>query len=331
MSYNVLTIIWYILISILWIGFLTLESLTSGVGIFFKSAKTQIEGKQLQLTVGPYWDGSEVWFITAGGATFAAFPIVYAEMFSSLYTAIFLILIMLIGRGVALEMVYRDENKTWQNVMGWVWTISSYGLPFLLGVRFVNLFYKANTMEVMSTSFLSLLSKVGILGGILFISFYAVSGVFWANIKAEGEITDRLKPKALVPSVIVALIIPILMMAFNWDSNLFAINYVNYPILWILPVILMILPFLTIYAACKGRIILGFVSNILSIAMFMIVGFVGIFPYMIPGVTAYDGRASELTLKIMAIVAAIFVPLILAYQGWKFYRFRKKIDSKYVS
>lgn len=193
-------------------------------------------------------DGSEVWFITAGGATFAAFPLVYAEMFSNLYIALFLLLIMLITRGVAMELVYKDDNKKWQSGMGIAWMISSYGVALLLGVRFTNLFLKANTLMESTNDFLGLLSLPGILGGLMFISFfYRTNGILWANVKAEGEVVTRLRKQILPTAIASALIMPILMMAFNWDTNLFATNYASAPVLWILPVLAMLGPVGTIY------------------------------------------------------------------------------------
>lgn len=329
MTHEIYGNIWYLLLCILWIGFIILESYTSGVGMIFKSARTETEGRVLQYTVGPYWDGSEVWFITAGGATFAAFPLVYAEMFSNLYIALYLLLIMLITRGVAMELVYKDDNKKWQAGMGIAWTIASYGLALLLGVRFTNLFLKANTVATSTNDFLGLLSKVGILGGLLFISYYRSSGILWANVKAEGDVVSRLRKQILPTAILSALITPILMMAFNWDTNLFATNYANAPVLWILPVLAMVCPIATIIFVIRKMYGLALASNSLSMALFMIVGYTGIFPYMAPGITVVDGMASELTLKIMTVVAAIFVPIVLFYQGWKFVKFSYKITTKY--
>jgi len=329
MMHEVLGILWYVLLAILWIGFIIFESFTSGVGMIFRSAKNEKEGKVLQYTVGPYWDGSEVWFITAGGATFAAFPLVYAEMFSNLYIAIYLLLITLITRGVAMELVYKDDNEKWQKGMSWAWMISSYGLALLLGVRFTNMFLKANTLAESSNSFFGLLSKPGILGGLMFIAIYRTSGILWANLKAKGEVVDRNMNQTKITSIATALIMPILMMAFNWDTNLFTQSYAKLPLLWIFPVLAMIFPVITIISVFKNKWIYAFGSNILAIALFMIVGYTGIFPYMTPGVTIADGMASFLTLKIMTGVVIVFLPVILWYQGWKFYKFRHKITEEY--
>lgn len=329
MSHEILGNIWYLLLAVLWIGFLILESFTSGVGMMFKTARTETEGRVLQYTVGPYWDGSEVWFITAGGATFAAFPLVYAEMFSNLYIALYLLLIMLITRGVSQELVFKDDNPKWQNGMSWAWVISSYGVALLLGVRFTNLFLKANTLSESTNDFFGLLSLMGILGGLLFISFYRTNGILWANVKAEGEVVTRLRKQVMPTAVASALIMPILLMGFNWDTNLFATNFANAPILWVLPVLTMLSTIGTIYNTWRKLYGLALASNCFSIAMFMITGYAGIFPYMSPGVTVVDGMASNLTLTIMTWVAVIFVPLVLGYQGWKFWQFRYKITAKY--
>lgn len=327
--HEALGIVWFILLVILWIGFLIQESFTSGVGMIFKSHKHELEGRVLQYTVGPYWDGTEVWFITAGGATFAAFPLVYADMFSNLYVALYLLLVMFITRGVAMEMVYKDDGKTWQNAMSWAWVVSSYGVALLLGVRFTNLFLKANTAAASSNDFFGLLSMMGILGGLMMIASYRTNGILWANLKAKGEVIERAKKQVLPTAIGTALIMPMLMMGFNWDSNLFAANYAKLPILWILPILTMVMPILTIVFERKNQFKGAFVTNSLAMALFMLTGYVGIFPYMAPGITIVDGMASQLTLTIMTWVAAFFVPLILAYQGWKFWRFRYTITEDY--
>lgn len=329
MTHEAFGIIWYILLAVLWVGFVVFESFTSGVGMIFKTARNEKEGRLLQYTVGPYWDGSQVWFITAGGATFAAFPEVYAEMFSNLYIALYLLLIMLITRGITMELVYKDDSPKWQQGMAWAWVVSSYGLALLLGVRFVNLFMKANTLTASSNSFFGLLSMPGILGGLLFISLFRTSGILWTNMKAEGDAVDRLQKQSLITAIASAVIMPILMLAFNGTTNLFAINFTKIPILWALPVLAMLIPIGTVIMIIKKVYKIGFFCNILTMALFMIVGFTGIFPYMAPGITLTDGMASHLTLRIMTVVVIIFLPVVLYYQGWKFYKFRKKFSIAY--
>jgi cytochrome d ubiquinol oxidase subunit II len=238
---------------------------------------------------------------------------------------------MLITRGVAMELVYKDDHPAWQKGMSWAWVVSSYGVALLLGVRFVNLFIKANTLTESTNSFFGLLSKVGILGGLLFISYYRTSGILWANVKAEGEAVTRLRKQLLPSAIVTALIVPILMMAFNWDTNIFTTNYKDMPILWVLPVLAMLLPVGTLIGILKQKYGLAFLTNVFAIVLYMIVGYSGIFPYMSPGITLYTGMASELTLKIMTGVAAVFVPLVIAYQGWKFYAFSHKISTKYFN
>lgn len=209
--------------------------------------------------------------------------------------------------------------------MGLAWTISSYGLALLLGVRFVNMFIKANTLTEPSNSFWGLLSLPGILGGLLFISLYRTSGILWANLKAQGEVIERIKKQTIFTPVATALITPILMMAFNWDSKLFSTNFSALPVLWLIPILTMLLPVLTIISVLKKKLTLAFITNCLTMALFMILGFVGLFPYMSPGVTLYEGMASHLTLKIMTGVVIVFLPIVLGYQAWKFYRFSKKL------
>lgn len=330
MLHDVLGVLWYVLLAILWSGFVLLESFTSGVGMIFRSARSETEGRVLQYTVGPYWDGSEVWFITAGGATFAAFPLVFAEMFSNLYVALFLLLFMLIIRGVCMELVYKDDNLVWQRGMAWGWMLSSYGLALLLGVRFANLFLKTGTDDVADGSFLALLSKPGILGGLFFIAFYRTSGILWANLKAKGDVVQRKRPEAMYTAVAMAAIAPILMLAFNWRSNLFGgAAFTAAPVLWLLPVATILLPVATVVLLWRGRYGWAFISNLGAMALFMVTGFTGTFPYMVPGITLFEGMASLKTLQVMTTVVGIFLPMVLAYQTWKFIRFRRAIEASY--
>lgn len=303
--HNALGVVWYILLVVLWVGFIVQESFTSGVGMIFKSQKTELEGRVLQYTVGPYWDGTEVWFITAGGATFAAFPLVYADMFSNLYIALYLLLIMFITRGVAMELVYKDDNKKWQSAMSWAWVISSYGVALLLGVRFTNLFLKANTIAYSTNDFFGLLSRMGVLGGVLFIACYRTSGILWANLKAKDDVIERVKGQLLPSAIATALIVPIMMTGFGWDTNLFTTNYQRFPVLWALPLLTMFSGVAVVFFVWRKHYTAAFVANVLVMALFLITGYVGIFPYMAPGITVYKGMASELTLTIMTWVAAV--------------------------
>ncbi len=227
--------------------------------MIFRSARSETEGRVLQYTVGPYWDGSEVWFVTAGGATFAAFPLVFAEMFSHLYIALFLLLFMLIIRAVCMELVYKDDDLTWQRGMAWGWVLSSYGLALLLGVRFTNLFLKTGT-----------------------------------NL-------------------------------FNGAA------FTAAPILWVLPVATIMLPAVTVVLLWRGRYGWAFISNLGAVALFMGTGFTGTYPYMVPGITLFEGMAGLSTLKVMTVVVGIFLPMILAYQTWKFIRFRRAIEMDYFA
>lgn len=331
MSHIVLGNIWYLLLAVLWIGFVLLESLTSGIGMVFRTAKNEPEGKVLQYAAGPYWDGSQVWLVTAGGATFAAFPAAFASMFSNLYIALYLLLVMLIVRGIAMEFVYKDDNPRWQKYMGVAWGISGYGVALLLGVRLVNLFLTANTLDSSTNSFFKLLSKAGVLGGLLFISVYRTNGILWANLKGKGEVVARLLKQLMPTAVATALIIPILLMAYNWRTNLFTTNFQAYPVLWVLPAATMAAPVMTIVMIVKKKPGWAFFFNNLALGLFLSVGYVGIFPYMVPGITVSSSMASEKTLTIMTIVTAFCLPCVLAYQGWKFYRFRKRFDTSYFA
>lgn len=173
-------------------------------------AKNRQERNQLQEAVGPFWGGNEVWLITAGGATFAAFPAVYADLFSFLYTPMMLILFALFFRAAGLEFMHKDDAPLWQKSWKWAFTISSFALALLFGVAFANLFYglKIGPSGYEGT-FLGLLHPYGLLGGLLFTSLFIVSGALWIMIKTVGDVAERAytvaRPAAVVAAVVLSL------------------------------------------------------------------------------------------------------------------------------
>lgn len=328
-----LRIIWFILIAILFIGFFFLEGFDFGVGVLLLLlGKKDVEKRIIINTIGPFWDGNEVWLITAGGAIFAAFPIWYATMFSGFYLALLIILVALILRGVAFEFRSKSEGAKWKRNWDYIMLGSSIILSILWGVTFANLIKGVpidNSMNYAGT-FSDLISIYTLLAGVTLLLTFMYHGTVFICLKTEGVIEDRAfkiaKPLgtfAIISSVILAILTYFQTDLFH--SKLAVISIVLAFILIALSLYLMLLK--------KAKI--AFICNGLSIALSVAALFLGLFPRVMVStikpeysLTITNASSSIYTLSLMAKVALIFVPIVLAYQIWSYYIFRKRITSK---
>jgi cytochrome bd ubiquinol oxidase subunit II len=333
MSHDVLAVTWFGLWGLIWTVYFLLDGYTLGTGMLFPFvSKNRQERNQLQEAIGPFWGGNEVWLLTAGGATFAAFPLVYANMFSFLYEALFLILFALFFRATGLEFMHKVESPKWQTTWKWAFTTASFLIALLFGVAFAN-FYRglligANGYE---GNLLSLLNPYGILGGILFVTMFLLSGTLWIQLKTKGEVAARAKKLSRPISMTAAGALAIFFVAtMNWTP--LAENFNEYPVLWVIPSLSLLAIILAVVFVYREKVGLAFTGVCLAILTQMASGFVGMFPNMLSSkinnkfsVTLYDAAGSELNLKIMFIVACIFVPIIIGYQIWSYILFKEKI------
>jgi cytochrome bd ubiquinol oxidase subunit II len=335
MSHDMLAIIWFGLWGLIWTVYFILDAYALGTGMLFgKLAKDRAERNQLQESIGPFWGGNEVWLITAGGATFAAFPIVYADMFSFLYEAMMLLLFALILRAAGLEFMHKDDNPKWISTWKWTFIISSYAIPILLGVAFSNLYYGLligpNGYE---GNLLTLLNRYALMGGALMTALFMTSGALWIMIKTSGEVAERASKVVRYTAIAAGCILPIYFVATANKTRIFD-NFNNNPILYVVPLLCMIAAVLTIIFVFRKKIGLAFTTICLTIATLMATGFIGMFPRMLPSriddslsITLFDARGSELNLKIMLIVAAITVPIVIGYQLWSYTLFKTKLTK----
>ncbi|PGC18619.1 cytochrome d ubiquinol oxidase subunit II [Bacillus wiedmannii] len=335
MSHDMLAIIWFGLWGVIWTVYFILDGYALGNGMIFPFvAKDRQERNQLQEAIGPFWGGNEVWLITAGGATFAAFPVTYANMFSYLYTPLFLVLLALFARAAGLEFMHKDDSPIWQKTCKWAFTIGSFLIAFLFGVTFANLYYGLQIgKNGYEGNLISLLNHYGILGGLFFTAIFVVSGALWVMIKTTGEVSDRAYKIARPFSMAAAIILAIFYVATANRTNLFQ-NFTEYPVLFILPVLAMLMSVLALIMVYKHKIGLSFTFVCLTIAMFMTTGFAGMFPRMLPSrindaysTTLYNAAGSQLNLKIMFFVAMVMVPIVIGYQLWSYSIFKNKIHK----
>src|SRR5512144_652291 len=194
MSYEFLQTLWFILIAVLWIGFFFLEGFDFGVGMLMPFlGKKDKERRALINTIGTVWDGNEVWLLTAGGATFAAFPQWYATMFSGFYLALFLLLVGLIIRGIAFEYRSKDPNPRWRSTFDWMITVGSFLAPLLLGTAFANLARGVPIDQNMTYTgnLFTLLNPYALIGGLTMVAVSLLHGANFQGLKLEGDLRER--------------------------------------------------------------------------------------------------------------------------------------------
>jgi cytochrome d ubiquinol oxidase subunit II len=329
-----LNILWFILIAVLWIGFFFLEGFDFGVGMLLPFlGKDDTERRVIINSIGPHWDGNEVWLITAGGATFAAFPHWYATLFSGFYPAMFLLLLALILRGVAFEFRSKDSNPKWRSLWDWCIFAGSGLAALLLGVAFANLAKGVPIDANMNYTgnFWTLLNPYGLLGGVMTISTFLLHGAIFLNLKISGEITERLHAFARRVWVAVVILTVLMLVATYFYTDILDRLGVDPGVIPISGIIALLLAGYFLSRKMNGW---AFGMTGLTIILTVTTSFMIMFPRVMIStlnpawsLTIYNASSSPYTLKIMTIVALIFVPLVLLYQGYSYWVYRKRITA----
>lgn len=334
MSHELLSNLLYIIVAFSWMMYLAQELFISGASALNISlAKDDEERKQIQATAGLHFDGMEVWLIAALTLTFGGFRFAFATILPHLYVVFFLLVYVIIARGVSLEVMYKLDNKKWQKVMSYTWMISSILLMLFLGVYITNLFYGFPFDGTnMTKGFISIFSVTGISGGVFFVLLSIISGAAWINITCVGDIGK--KAVAFVKKTgVIYMLPPVLLLVFMGFNNTTASLFVGD--LFTKSAVLFILPFMTVVFAILVTVFgikqdgkKMFIFTVLTMCFFIITGFVGTFPYVVLsnlnpdlGITIMDAAASKKASMTIFIAVMIFYPLIVTYQGWKYYKF----------
>ncbi|KAF0145450.1 MAG: cytochrome d ubiquinol oxidase subunit II [Nitrospirae bacterium] len=326
-------IIWFILWGTLWAVYFMVDGFDFGVGILHSFiGKTEGEKKTIIRTIGPVWDGNEVWLVTAGGATFAAFPATYALMFSYLYSALLLILFALIVRGVGLEFREKVENAGWKRGCDIAIFAGSLLPALLFGVAFGNIF-QGIPMDANGYhgNLLRLLNPYGLLTGILFVLLFIVHGALWLSVKTNGDLSRRASSVA-GKSWYALLVVAVLFLIYTaFATNLYA-NYLENPVWFVVPVTAVLALLGIKLFALKGGYLGSFYASCLTVLTVIFTGVTGLYPNLIPSsldknysLTIFNSSSSPYTLKIMTVVALIFVPIVISYQIWVYRIFRQKL------
>jgi len=328
---------WFVLIGVLFTGFFFLEGFDYGVGILLPFlGRNDRERRVIINTIGPVWDGNEVWMLTAGGASFAAFPHFYATLFSGAYLALTLMLLALITRGVSFEFRSKELSTKWRN--GWDWAIffGSFLPALLWGVAMSDLLYGLPVDANMDYvgDFFDLLNPFSLAGGLAAVAIFSLYGATFLALKTGGELRERAMATAQkIWPVAVLLLIVYAVLAFTTTDFIRRMGYDP----GVVPLTAVVALLLVRYFLGNGREGWAFVMTALSIVFSVITLFVGLFPRLLVSslnpewsLTIYNASSSHYTLKAMTIVALALVPFVLVYQAWAYWVFRKRltVDSE---
>lgn len=324
--------IWFAIWGILWAAYFVLDGFDLGIGTLMPFiAKDEADRRAFYNAIGPYWNGNEVWLITAGGVTFAAFPKTYAVMFSSLYSALLLILFGLILRGVSMEFRSNFAGARWKKFWDACLWIGNFVPALLFGVAFANLFrgILIDGQGVYQGSLLSLLNSYGLMGGVLFVLIFLVHGSLWLVIKSEGDLRQRVALLAARLWTVLAAMAVVFLIA-TWFSTRLYDNYLKMPALAVIPFAAVTALFTIRLFIARSQWWKAWFSSAVFIIMVTLFGVTGLYPNLLISsidpafsLTAFNSSSTPLTLKIMLGVALTFVPIVIAYQVWVYRLFAR--------
>jgi len=330
--------VWFVLIAVLWSGYFLLEGFDFGVGMLLPVLpRDERERGMMFESIGPVWDGNEVWLVVVGGATFAAFPAWYATMFSGFYLALLLILVLLIVRVVSFEWREKHEGAGWRRTWLWANTIGSLGAAFVWGVVLANLVHGVplNSSHVYTGNFFDLFSGYTVVAGLAVVAIFAAHGATYLTLRTAGDFCDRAAAMARrlsLPAVILGVGTVAWTVVVAHDRNGRAV----------LPTALVanltgLALILAVVFAHFRRSGWAFIATGLGAIGFVATIFTGLYPRVLVShptfansLTISNAATGHYALKVVTIVAAIFVPLVLIYQGWTYHVFRKRLGGEEI-
>ena len=369
MDYELLKLIWWVLIGVLLVGFAVTDGFDMGVGALLRVlAKTDSERRVLLNTVGPHWDGNQVWLITAAGAIFAAWPVVYSVAFSGLYWAFLLVLFAMFFRPVGFEYRSKMTDPRWRSAWDWGLTIGGAVPALVFGVAFGNMFLGVpfSLDEFMrsaySGSFWQLLNPFGLLCGVISLLMLSMHGAAYLQMRTAGELRQRARRAGFLLAVAVAVCFALagvwvsylpgyviqssgdvgaamtpLMKTVSLRDGGWLANYQTYTWMIAAPVIGFAGLLLVAVASLLNRSALAFVGSSFAVAGVICTAGFSLFPFLLPSslipdqsLTMWDVTSSALTLNIMFWVAMIFVPIILSYTLWGYYKMWGRLTTEFI-
>ncbi len=369
MDYEILRFIWWILIGVLFVGFAIADGFDMGVGALVPIiGKNDTERRVMINSIAPHWDGNQVWLITAGGALFAAWPLVYATSFSGFYLAMIVTLAALWLRPVGLDYRSKIEDTKWRNIWDICISVSGFVPPLIIGVAFGNLLqgvpFELNEflMPTYHGSFFGLLNPFGIVCGLVSVLMIVLQGASWLQMKTSDAVHTRARSVAQLCGVLVAVLF---VAAGFWvqhidgyvitstmdhlassnplnkevarESGAWMANFNQYPLLWLAPVLGTAMPLIAVLASRMEKGGIAFIASSLTNAGIIFTAGFAMFPFIMPSslapsnsLTMWDSTSSELTLQLMTGIAFVMVPIILGYTCWTYYKMFGRLNNKYV-
>ena len=323
-----LNTLWFCLLGVLLVGYAILDGFDLGAGILHLTARGDAERRTVINSIGPFWDGNEVWLVTFGGAMFAAFPFAYATVFSGFYTALMLVLLTLILRAVALEFRSKRQSQTWRNFWDIAFSLGSLLATLLFGVALGNILIgiPVNADGNYSGTFFTLLRPFPVLMGLFTITFAAMHGALYLNLKTEGDLQLRARcwlKKSLICAAVCYVLVTVyawmnIPHASGWPWALVALIILAFA--GILPTVSRNRPF---FAFLFSSLIIAILTFLFSFALYPNIVISNISPEYNLNIT--NAASSSKTLSVMTIIAAVGVPIVLIYTAAVYRVFRGKV------
>ena len=369
-DYATLKVIWWLLVGVLLVGFAIMDGHDMGVGTLLPFiGKTDDERRVVINTVGPHWDGNQVWFITGGGAIFAAWPLVYATAFSGFYWAMLAVLWALFFRPVGFDYRSKIDNPTWRSIWDWGLFVGGAVPPLIFGVAFGNLLqgvpfhFDNNLASYYTGSFWELLNPFALVCGLVSSTMITFHGAVYLSLRTEGAVGTRAQkavyifgtlliltftlagiwlwqaiPGYVIESTVNANALPNpLGKSVVRETGAWLINYQRYPLTMLLPLLVYATVPMAMHLISRGKNLSGFVAS--SLAIIGVIGTAGasMFPFVMPSstdfgssLTVWDSVSSHLTLGIMLVATLIFMPIIILYTSWAYKVMSGKVTLAYI-
>ena len=369
-DYEFLRIIWWVLVIVLLIGFSVTDGFDMGVTALLPVAgKKEVEKRIMINSIAPHWDGNQVWLLTAGGAIFAAWPIVYSVAFSGFYIAFFLVLAALFFRPIGFEYRAKIDNPTWRAVWDWGLFAGGFVPALVFGVAFGNLLqgvpFELNELSQVTYtgSFFALLNPFALLCGVLSLAMLVTHGANWLQMKTTAELRNRARAITQVGALVtlITFVLAGVWLSFKEGYVVTSVldhfapsspasgkevavevgawfkNFNETPALWIFPALVVIGALLNVVASKANRCGFAFFFSVLTMAGVIITAAVSMFPFVMPSSThpaqsllMWDATSSELTLTLMFYLALVFVSISLLYTIWSYYKMFGRLDESFV-
>lgn len=370
LDYEILRIIWWVLVVVLLIGFSVTDGFDMGVTALLPVAgKKEVEKRIMINSIAPHWDGNQVWLLTAGGAIFAAWPIVYSVAFSGFYIALFLVLAALFFRPIGFEYRAKIDNPTWRAVWDWGLFAGGFVPALVFGVAFGNLLqgvpFELNELSqaTYTGSFFALLNPFALLCGVLSLAMLVTHGANWLQMKTTATLRDRARAITQVGALVtlITFVLAGVWLSFKdgyvvtsvidhfaasapasgkqvaVEAGAWFKNFNENPALWTFPALAVVGALLNVIASKANRCGFAFFFSVLTMAGVIITAAVSMFPFVMPSSThpeqsllMWDATSSELTLTLMFYLALVFVSISLLYTIWSYYKMFGRLDESFV-